>query len=548
MGGEQFEQEEDAQGPMELLQSLRSKATELLLREEWDESIHVYTKFIDLSRSEISNLSGSDPDPDPDSIPKLRKSLCLALCNRAEARARLRDFSEAMRDCDRALEIETTHFKTLLCKGKVLLGLSKYSSALECFKTALLDPQASDNLETVTGYIEKCKKLDFQAKTGAFDLSDWILSGFRGRSPELAEFIGSIEIKKSEVSGRGLFATKSIVAGALILVTKAVATERGILGSGESGEKAQLIMWKNFIEEVAESVRKCDRTRRLVLALSTGQDEDSLEIPEISLFRPEEAFESSKQSLDTEKLLSILDVNSLVEDAVSGKVMGKNRDYYGVGLWTLASFINHSCIPNARRLHVGDYVIVHASRDVKAGEEITFAYFDVLSSPLEKRREMAESWGFRCGCSRCKFESVLNVSNQEIREIEMGLERGVDAGNAVYMVEEGMKRWKVKGKDKGLLRASYWGVYDEVYNSERLMKRWGRKIPLMEVVVDSVCDVIGSDERLMKMVVEGMMKKKKNNGGCSNVAEMERIMKLGKGVYGKVVSKKKAMKTLLGLE
>ena len=254
MGGEQFEQKE---GSPELLQSLRSKATELLFREEWEESIQLYTKFIDLSRTKITKLAGSDPD----SIHKLKKSLCLALCNRAEARARLHESSEAMRDCDQALEIENTHFKTLLCKGKVLLGLSKYSSALECFKTALLDPQAS---ESVTEYMEKCKKLEFKAKTGAFDLSDWILSGFRGITPELAEFIGSVEIKKSEGSGRGLFATKNIVVGTLILVTRAVATERGILGSEESGEKAQMIMWKNFVEEVTKSVRRCDRTRRLV--------------------------------------------------------------------------------------------------------------------------------------------------------------------------------------------------------------------------------------------------------------------------------------------
>ncbi|KAL0695365.1 hypothetical protein Bca4012_062545 [Brassica carinata] len=539
MGGEQFEQQEDTQGSQELLQSLRSKATELLLREQWEESIQLYTRIIDLSRSQITKLAKSDPD----TVPKLRKSLCLALCNRAEARARLHDSSEAMRDCDQALEIESTHFKTLLCKGKVLLGLSRYSSALECFKTALLDPQAS---ESVTVYMERCKKLEFQAKTGAFDLSDWILSGFRGKIPELAEFIGSIEIKKSEVSGRGLFATKNIVTGTLILVTKGVATERGILGSEECVDKAQMVMWKNFVEEVTKSVRRCDRTRKLVSSLSTGEEEEKLEIPDISLFRPEEASETY-DDLDMEKLLSILDVNSLVEDAVSANVMGKNKEYYGVGLWTLASFINHSCVPNARRLHVGDYAIVHASRDIKAGEEITFAYYDVLSSLLEKRKEMAESWGFCCRCSRCKFESDLSVANQEIREFETGLERGVDAGNAVYMVEEGMKRWKVKGKDKGLLRASYWGVYEEVYNSERLMRRWGRKVPSVEVVVDSVSDVVGSDERLLKMVVEGM---KKKNGGCSssNIAEMERILKLGKGVHGKVVSKKKAMKTLLGLE
>ncbi|KAJ0257774.1 SET domain protein 35 [Hirschfeldia incana] len=504
MEGEHFEQQE-------LLQSLRSKATE---------------------HSSQGRMGGLYP------------SLHQLYATEPKPRARLHDTSEAMRDCDQALEIENNHFKTLLCKGKVLLGLSKYSSALECFRTALLDPQAS---ESVTVYMEKCKKLESQAKTGAFDLSDWILSGFRGKTPELAEFIGSVEIKRSEVSGRGLFATKNIVVGALILVTKGVATERGILGSEECVDKAQMVMWKNFVDEVTKSVRRCDRTKRLVSSLSTGEEEEKLEIPDISLFRPETYDDGSKQDLDMKKLLSILDVNSLVEDAVSAKVIGKNKEYYGVGLWTLPSFINHSCVPNARRLHVGDYAIVHASRDIKAGEEITSAYYDVLSSPLEKRREMAESWGFSCKCGRCRFESGLSVVNQEIREFEMGLERGVDAGNAVYTVEEGMKRWKVKGKDKGLLRASYWGVYEECYNSERLMRRWGRKVPSMEVVVESVADVVGSDERLVKMVVEGM--KKKKNGDCSsNIAEMERILKLGKGVYGKVVSKKKAMKTLLGLE
>jgi len=78
-------------------------------------------------------------------------------------------------------------------------------------------------------------------------------------------------------------------------------------------------------------------------------------------------------------LLAILDVNSLTEDAVSANVLRKNSDCYGVGLWLLPSFVNHSCCPNARRLHVGDYLIVHASRDLKAGEEITFAYLDPLS-------------------------------------------------------------------------------------------------------------------------------------------------------------------------
>ncbi|XVE91524.1 hypothetical protein REPUB_Repub01dG0017100 [Reevesia pubescens] len=526
----------------EQMQQLRSKATELLLREEWKESIQLYSQLINLCQDQISKTH-QDSNPDPDHLSKLHKSLCLAFSNRAEARSRLQDFTEAIKDCDQALQIEATHFKTLLCKGKILLSLNRYSNALDCFKAAVFDPQGNGNLEILNGYLEKCKKLEFQSRTGNFDLSDWVLNGFKGKPPELAEYIGPVQVKSSESSGRGLFATKNIDAGTLVLVTKAIAIERGILGGEDSGENAQLVMWKNFIDKIREAVIKCQRTQLLINMLSTGENEEGLEVPDMSFFRPEiEENGGSNEKLDMEKILSILDVNSLVEEAVSAKVLGKNSDFYGVGLWLLASFINHSCNPNARRLHVGDYVIVHASRDIKAGEEITFMYFDTLS-PVDKRVEMSKSWGFNCKCRRCKFEEVM-FSKQELREIEIGLEKGVDVGAAVYKLEEGMRRWAVRGKEKGYLRASFWTAYSEVYGSDRSMKRWGRRIPAMEAVVDSVVEVVGSDERVLKVVVEGL--KKSGGSGAGGGVEFERAMKLGRGFYGKVV-KKQAMRTLLEL-
>lgn len=408
--------------------------------------------------------------------------------------------------------------------------------ALDCFKTALLDPQANGNLDSLNGYVEKCKKLEFQSKTGAFDLSDWVANRFRGKAPELAEYIGAVQIKRSELSGRGLFATKDMDAGTLLLVTKAIATERAILSSRDPGENAQLVMWKDFIDKVVESATKCRRIHQLIRYLSTGE-EDRLEVPEISLFRPEgEESGQLNEKLDMVRILSILDVNSLVEDSVSAKVLGKNSDYYGVGLWVLASFINHSCNPNARRLHIGDYVVVHASRDVKAGEEITFAYFDVLST-FGKRKVMSKTWGFHCCCKRCKFEEEV-CSKQEMKEIEMGLERGIDEGGAIFRLEEGMKRWMVRGKEKGYLRASFWAAYCEAYSSERSVKRWVRRIPAVDVVVDNVAEAVGSDERVLGVLMEGL---KRN--GC-NVMDMERALKLARGVYGKVV-KKQAMRSLV---
>ncbi|KAL2347817.1 hypothetical protein Fmac_001817 [Flemingia macrophylla] len=41
-----------------------------------------------------------------------------------------------------------------------------------------------------------------------------------------------------------------------------------------------------------------------------------------------------------------------------------------VGLWLQPFLVNRSCCPNARRLHVRDYLVVHANTDLKAGVEV----------------------------------------------------------------------------------------------------------------------------------------------------------------------------------
>ncbi|RDX62857.1 Set5, partial [Mucuna pruriens] len=510
----------------EQLQQLRSKATELFLREEWIASIEAYSHFITLCTQ----------------THKHRRSLCIALCNRAEARFKLKDFRCALQDCDHALDLDASHSKTLFCKGKILLCLNRYSAALHCFRTASLD----GNAESVIGYLERCKSLELLSRTGCLDLSDWVLNGFRGKVPELAEHVGAVEIKKSEISGRGLFATKNIDSGSLILVTKAIAMERSIILGGVQDlcEEAQLAMWKNFVGKVSEFVGKCPRTRGLVRLLSCGENEDELEVPDVGLFRPEgeglekDEVEEVGDGVDMVELVSVLDVNSLTEDAVCANVLRRGNDCYGVGLWLLPSFINHSCCPNARRLHVGDYLVVHASKDLKAGEEVTFAYLDPLCG-LSKRKEMSVNWGIHCKCKRCRFEGEV-FGKQEVREIEIGLERGMDVGGVVYKLEEQMKRLKVRGKEKGYLRASFWGAYSEAYRSEKAMKRWGRRIPAVEVVIDSIIDVVGGDHRLLKMMVEEL---KKNSAG---LVEREKVFKMARQVFGKVV-KKQAISTLLEL-
>ncbi|XP_073300664.1 methyltransferase FGSG_00040 [Primulina huaijiensis] len=526
----EMESMQGAEMDEETMQELRSKAAELLLREEYTDSISTYSQFISLCQHFIS-----EKNPDAAVLARLRKSLCLAFSNRAEARSRLMEVTEALKDCDLALRIERSHVKTLLCKGKILLSLNRYGMALECFEAANLETQGNENVDLVNGLLEKCKRLDFLSRNGGFDVSDWVLSGYRGKTPEFSEYVGAVEIKRSEISGRGLFATKNVETGTLLLVTKAIAVDRAIMPPG-SCENSQLVMWKNFIDKVVDSTSKCSRINGLISMLSTGEDEESIEIPDIRSFRDSDI---SCEKLDMGRMLSILDVNSILENAISAKVLGKNVDYQGLGLWVLASFVNHSCDPNIRRLHIGDHVVVHASRDIKAGEELTFAYFDVLL-PMNNRREIAAmNWGFNCRCKRCKFEENVFLK-QDMRDIEMAFEKGVvDMGNVVYRLEEAMRRCMIRGKGKGYLRASFWQAYSQVFECEKSMKKWGRKIPLMDILVDSVVEGVGSDERIVKVFMDGLKR-----GGINGVVEMEKTLKLGRGVYGKIM-KKQALRSLL---
>ncbi|KAL1569917.1 methyltransferase [Salvia divinorum] len=527
----------------ERIQNLRSKATELLLREEYKDSIKTYSQIIFLCQESISK---TDPKSSQSRLSNIKRTLCLAFSNRAEAWARQSEFSVALRDCEAALSIEKSHFKTLLCKGKILLSLNRYGAALDCFKQANLDPHATENSDMVNGLLKKCKKLKSLSRGGTFDISDWVLGGYRGKTPELAEYIGPVEIKKSEISGRGLFATRNVESGTLMVVTRAVAVDRAIMPQ-DSGENAHLVIWKNFIDKVVETAKKCEHVSSLISFLSTGEceDERALEAPDMEVFRSEAEVGIGNVGgrVDNERLRSILDVNSVLEDAISAKILGKNADYQGVGLWILASFINHSCDPNVRRVHVGDYMVVHAARDVKAGEELTLAYFDVLA-PREKRREMADNWGFVCGCKRCLFEDGVCFKN-DMREMEMAMGKGVvDVGSLVYRLEEGMRRWMVRGRGKGYLRASFWEAYGKVLGSEKVMRKWGRKIPAAEAVVESVVQAAGSHERIVRVLLEGL---RRGAGGVNGVVEMEKVIKLGRGLYGKMM-KKQAIGALLQID
>jgi hypothetical protein len=61
--------------------------------------------------------------------------------------------------------------------------------------------------------------------------------------------------------------------------------------------------------------------------------------------------------------------------------------------WNPARFANHSCAPNCEAQREGDHIWIVSTRDISAGEEITFNY----GYDLEEYRQ----YPCRCGAANC---------------------------------------------------------------------------------------------------------------------------------------------------
>ncbi len=85
------------------------------------------------------------------------------------------------------------------------------------------------------------------------------------------------------------------------------------------------------------------------------------------------------------------------------------------GLWVWASYINHSCIPNAERECIGDLMFIRATRPIAAGEEIFQAY-DASSDYDARQAALRTTWNFECRCALCAAEIADDLVVRRKRE------------------------------------------------------------------------------------------------------------------------------------
>ena len=98
----------------------------------------------------------------------------------------------------------------------------------------------------------------------------------------------------------------------------------------------------------------------------------------------------------------------------------KTQETQGSGVWILPSYFNHSCVNNLTKVFHGDVMLIYAKRDMKAGEELTLAYFD-FEPNYEARLLKLKKYAFECKCERCVLDKygtdvALKQKRNEIAE------------------------------------------------------------------------------------------------------------------------------------
>ncbi|KAH8719152.1 hypothetical protein GQ44DRAFT_712610 [Phaeosphaeriaceae sp. PMI808] len=258
-------------------------------------------------------------------------------------------------------------------------------------------------------YLKRIKVRAREQESGSHDLAKARIGLSRARPRvDAADFISNTKIKNSPGQGRGLFATRNISTGEVIMYEKAFCVVWG-------HEKEAMTAMTYDIRDDRIRVSPVGLSKAIVQKLISNPSQ----IPKVMDLHGDYKGDGSK--ITKSKDGAIVDVFR-VHDIMSRNAFGPGNQFgeegarnASAGLWVHAAYINHSCIPNAAKEYIGDIMILRATRPIPSGAEIFHAYDE--SSDYEARQAaLMTTWGFACKCKLCIVEAKESESVRSRRE------------------------------------------------------------------------------------------------------------------------------------
>ncbi|RSL56213.1 hypothetical protein CEP54_008928 [Fusarium duplospermum] len=245
---------------------------------------------------------------------------------------------------------------------------------------------------------------------------------------DCADFSAPVEVRTSPGRGQGLFTTKAVSAGDLLVCEKAFAYSH----VKEDDESVNLMLnletnkmivggQANLLPQVVQKLFHNPEMTRGFFDLHHG-DYQPVTVTECD----------GAPVVDSFLVEKIITLNSFgcprTSQALFQKStarVNKETTFRTCGLWLLASKMNHSCMSNCRRSFIGDMQIIRATKDLPANTELTFVYrSSELLESYDNVQKSLSGWHFTCSCGLClERKATSDKALQKRRGISEALKR-----------------------------------------------------------------------------------------------------------------------------
>ncbi|KAI1461406.1 hypothetical protein F4805DRAFT_453838 [Annulohypoxylon moriforme] len=383
---------------------IRLEGNAAVQRRAWAEAEQLYTDAIRVAKT-----------PEEEQLAHLNRSLANLNLERPE---------KALND---ALKGNTSE-KALFREAKALYSLRKFNPCLEKLLAVVRsNPKNSDAWVE----IKRAKQRICEEETGAYQFSNMYKQA--ESTPPLidcATYVGSVEVRDAPGRGRGLFTTKRVKAGELLLCEKAFAYSYANEDSPVGREKITILV--NLNSKTMCMGGQANLITQIVQKLfhnHTGADVFTElyhdDYPKVAVSKVDGA-----PVVDTFLIAKIIQLNcfgaprSSYSTHMSGLNLQKpppekreKSSYTTCGIWPLASRINHSCVTNCSRSFIGDMMIIRATADLDPNTELFHGYYNPgPHETYEETRKSMRNWCFVCSCALCLEKKATSAKTMRERK------------------------------------------------------------------------------------------------------------------------------------
>lgn len=325
------------------------------------------------------------------------------LAKRAAINLVLAKFDAARDDALASVTGGPSDWKAYFTAGRAAYGLRDYQSSHDYHQQAL---KISPSTQNIKRELERCSSRMAEAKLGDFDFKQIFGSvSYRNVHLDHANFTTRVCVAESTLHGRGLFATEPIQAGDLIFCERAF-----IMPDQYEPSRASAALYATMVRQLYENPSLAEQVLNLhsgdyPRSGSEGAIVDGVPVTDVFLIEDIRRRNCFSAPLTTREEIRTV-------PTANGPPQTK-------GLWTYASYMNHSCVPNTARSFIGDMLICRAVRDIEAGEEL-FQNYTSIKAQVGRRQAEFRGWGFGCTCALCEGEASSTAERVERRTRLLG--------------------------------------------------------------------------------------------------------------------------------